>query len=119
MHISKPFLVALLTLATLASSVAAQAQTAAQRNSVVYKACGSDLRKHCWTVVPGGGRMMACLQQQGAGLSATCQAEMPKLARCSQEVQRLCGDVTPEQLRACFESKREQFSPECQQLAPR
>lgn len=116
---SNPTLAALLALATLTQSTLATAQTMAQRDSALYKACGIDLRKHCRTVVPGGGRMLACLHQQGTGLSATCQTEMPKLALCSQEIQRLCSDGTPEQLRACFGSKREQFSPECQQLAPR
>jgi Cysteine rich repeat len=118
-----PFLVALLALAAFTETAGVQAQTLAQalaqRDTALYKACGTDLRKHCSTVLPGNGRVLACLQQQGSGLSATCQAQLPQLAQCSQELQRLCPEATPAQWRACFESKREQFSPACQQMAPR
>ncbi len=110
-------LMAMLALAAMATS--AQAQTLAQRDSAIYKACGSDMRQHCSRVSPGGGRVLACLQQHESGLSATCQSELPKLAQCRQEVQRLCGDGTLAQWRTCFESKHEQFSPECRQMAPR
>lgn len=114
-----PFLVALLALAALAEAAGVQGQTQAHRNSALFQACGTDLRKHCSTVPPGGGRVLACLQQQGTVLSATCRAQLPQLVQCSQEVQRLCGEGTPAQWRACFESNREQFSPACQQMAPR
>ncbi len=116
---SKFTLMVLLTLAAMAASVSSQAQPLALHDSTVFKACGNDLRKHCSKVSPGGGRMLTCLQQQGEQLSATCQAELPKLTQCRQEIQRLCGDGTPAQWRVCFESKQQQFSPECQQMAPR
>jgi hypothetical protein len=114
-----PFLVTLLALAAISETAGVQAQTQAQRDSALFKACGTDLRKHCSTLLPGGGRVLDCLQQQGTSLSATCQAQLPQLAQCSQEVQRLCGDGTPAQWRACLESKRDQFSPACRQMAPR
>jgi hypothetical protein len=112
-------MLALLALATLTATACAGAQTQGQRDSVLFKACGTDLRKHCSTMSPGGGRVLACLQQQGAGLSATCQAVLPQLARCSLEAQGLCGEGMPAQWRACVESNYAQFSPECQQMAPR
>jgi hypothetical protein len=114
-----PFVVALLVLAAFAETAAVQAQTLARPDSALFQACGTDLRKHCSTVPPGGGRVLVCLQQQGTGLSATCQVQLPQLAQCSQEVQRLCGEGTPAQWRACLESKREQFSTACQQMAAR
>jgi len=116
---STPFLAALLALAATIGAADVLAQAQSRLDGRLFKACGDDLLKHCRTVSPGNGRVLACLQRQGPELSATCQAELPKLARCSQEVQRLCGDISPAQWRACFESRREQFSADCQQVVPR
>jgi Cysteine rich repeat len=110
---------ALITLAALIGVGDAPAQTASLRDSPLVKACGADLRKHCRTVSPGQGRALACLQAQGSQLSTTCKAELPRLARCSQEAQRLCGDVASSQGRTCLGSQRDRFSEECRQLAPR
>ena len=118
MPTTSQFTLMLLMLAGMAASITIQAQTLALQHSTVFKACGNDLRKHCTEVSPGGGRVLTCLQQQGEQLSATCQAELPKLTQCRQEALRLCGDGTPAQWRVCFESKRQQFSPGCQQMAP-
>jgi hypothetical protein len=90
----------------------------AQAQSALFKACGADLRQHCNTVAPGGGRVLACLQAHEAELSASCQAVLPQLAQCRLETQRLCGDVSPREMRRCFEAQREQFSAECRNLTP-
>jgi Cysteine rich repeat len=103
-------------LAALLLSLAGAAQ--AQASSPVMQACGADLRKHCTGVRPGGGRVLACLQDKQAELAPACQTQLKTMSQCRQEAVQLCGDVGPREMRACFASKREQFSAECKALGP-
>lgn len=57
-----------LSLPTLAS---AQEITAAQR-----AACKSDYEKFCSNVMPGGGRIVACLSKESAKLTDACKAAL-------------------------------------------
>ncbi|MGL5168780.1 MAG: cysteine rich repeat-containing protein [Afipia sp.] len=57
-----------LSLPTLAS---AQEITAAQR-----AACKSDYEKYCSNVMPGGGRIVACLSKESAKLTDACKAAL-------------------------------------------
>jgi Cysteine rich repeat len=107
-----------LTALLIGASSLVQAQSAGMRDSSLAKACGTDLRQHCASVKPGGGRVLACLQSHEAQLTPSCKAELPKLTLCQQELRRLCGDGTPEQWRSCFASKREQFSADCRNMTP-
>lgn len=92
--------------------------TQAQPNSGVMQACSADLRQHCAGVRPGGGRVLACLEEKQAQLSPSCQAQLKTMSQCRQEVVKLCGDVGPREMRSCFASKQEQFSAECKTLGP-
>lgn len=58
----------MLCLPTLAS---AQEITAAQR-----AACKGDYEKFCSNVMPGGGRIVACLSKEGAKLTDACKAAL-------------------------------------------
>jgi hypothetical protein len=58
---------AVILLGTLVSG-AAMAQTAAEQ-----AACKPDYEKFCKGVMPGGGRIIACLAKQKDKLSAACQ----------------------------------------------
>ena len=50
------------------SSAFAQGLTAAQRD-----ACMGDYEKYCKSVVPGGGRIIACLAKEGDKLAPACK----------------------------------------------
>src|SRR3954447_13492667 len=65
-----PMLRAILTAATLlcASQAFAQELTSAQRD-----ACMGDYEKYCKSVVPGGGRIIACLAKEGDKLTPACK----------------------------------------------
>ncbi|CAN5256207.1 hypothetical protein BH10PSE10_BH10PSE10_14390 [soil metagenome] len=58
----------MLSLPALAS---AQEITAAQRT-----ACKTDYEKYCSNVMPGGGRILACLAKENANLSPACKAAL-------------------------------------------
>lgn len=95
------------------------AQPPANRPDLLRQACGADLRQHCSGVQPGGGRMLACLEQQGPRLSAACRDQLPLMASCRDEASRLCGDGPAASWRICMQARSEQFSPACRQLAGR
>lgn len=95
-----------LLLATLsAASVAADAPG--------RQACQADAHKHCAGERPGGGRVLGCLKQHESELSAACQAALPALQRCAQEVKSVCGGSSRREMRECLRSHADQLSPEC------
>lgn len=51
--------------------VSAQEITAAQRT-----ACKDDYEKYCSNVMPGGGRILACLAKESANLTPACRAAL-------------------------------------------
>jgi hypothetical protein len=51
-------------------------QAARTHAQAIRQACQSDLATLCHDVGSGGGRMLQCLQQHRADLSATCQATL-------------------------------------------
>jgi cysteine rich repeat protein len=66
----KQMLRAILTAATLlwASQAFAQELTSAQRD-----ACMGDYEKYCKSVVPGGGRIIACLAKESDKITPACK----------------------------------------------
>lgn len=79
-------------------------------------ACRDDVRQHCSKVKPGGGRALACLEQHASELSASCQAVLPTLKRCGQEMKTLCGDSSPREARSCLRNNADKLSAECRSL---
>ena len=65
-------------LALLAGLAADQAQAAEPRGA--NKACAQDYQQLCKSVQPGGGRVIACLKQHEAELSAPCKTQISALA---------------------------------------
>jgi len=112
MRRAAPFAVGVLALLLAsASGFAADAPTGS--------ACRDDARKLCSGVSPGGGRVVACLQQHESELGAECKAALPTLARCSEELRSVCGaDTNPRALRSCLRDNAAKLSPECRRMAP-
>ena len=82
-------------------------------------ACRADTKKLCPAVRPGGGRVLACLKDRQADLSPACQAALPVMQRCAQEIQSACGAGTGRRdMRSCLRSQADKISPECRGLAP-
>jgi len=74
---------AALAVASAASPTASFAQTqipAEMRSEAIalMQACRSDYERLCGGVIPGGGRILACLQSQANQLSPVCGQAMPR-----------------------------------------
>lgn len=72
--------------------------------------CKADMRRLCSGERPGGGRVVACLQQHEADLSPACKATLPRFVQCSAQVQQLCGEGRPRELRACVQQHRSELA---------
>lgn len=98
-------LAGLLLAASAAAGFAADAPAA--------QACQADARKLCPGARPGGGRVLGCLKEREAELSAGCTAALPTLQRCAQEVKTVCGNSGRREMRECLRSRADQLSAEC------
>lgn len=64
-------------LAAIAGPATAQsAQPNSQMMQTVQKACGTDIRKLCADVQPGGGRIMQCMKAKESQLSGGCKTAL-------------------------------------------
>lgn len=54
----------------------------------VRSACEADARALCANIMPGGGRILACLQQHAANLSAACHDALPEAEKLKNEAQK-------------------------------
>jgi Cysteine rich repeat len=97
----------------LALLLAAFASAGLAADAPAAQACQADVRKLCPGARPGGGRVLGCLKEREAELSADCKAALPALQRCAQEVKTVCGSQGRRELRECLRSKSDQFSAEC------
>jgi len=68
--------IVLAVVGAVVAAATASAQTAAEQ-----KACKADFQKYCAGVVPGGGRVIACLQKQMSKLSPDCQKVVQTYAK--------------------------------------
>jgi Cysteine rich repeat len=85
--------------------------------------CAGDVEKFCKGVKPGGGRILRCLKEHDADLSAACKergAEMKGAVReisaaCKGDVEKLCKDVKPGggRILACLKKQSDQVSDQC------
>jgi hypothetical protein len=76
-------------------------------------ACKADVKQHCASAKPGGGRVVACLQQHEADLSPNCKTQLPTLAQCSEAVRKVCGDVGARKLRECVKTNSASLGDAC------
>jgi hypothetical protein len=70
--------VIVLAIAALGSARHARAQGAAQSagRQALQAACGADYKRLCPNVLPGGGRIIACMRGHKEELSAACAAAL-------------------------------------------
>jgi len=90
------------------------------------RACKPDVDQFCAGVDPGGGRVIGCLGQHQIQLSASCQAEITRLAEarervaafktaCSSDVASFCKSVSTQAgpLLECLQENEARLSSEC------
>ena len=62
------------------------------------RACANDIRAQCAGVIPGEGRIRACIKEHFKELSEPCQIALLKAAAinqaCESDVKRNCADTT-------------------------
>lgn len=101
------------TLLAVVAALAATLSLADAADAAGPQACQADVRQHCAGERPGGGRVLGCLKKHEAELSAACQAALPTLQRCAQEVKSVCGGSGRREMRECLRKHADQLSPEC------
>ncbi len=94
---------------------AAQSATAQMNLREIRSACMSDYRSYCSGVMPGNGRIIACLNEHMPKLSPTCAKVVGVAAQCDEDHKKLCPNVPPGdgRTRACLIAHRQQLSPAC------
>jgi outer membrane protein OmpA-like peptidoglycan-associated protein len=112
------------------SSGSAQTVGYADALQQLGKTCGGDVAKFCKTVNLAGGRMLQCLNEHGASVSAACKtsvaatkALLATRARargavtklCAADIIRACPDVKPGDgnLLECYQKAKHLFTPQC------
>ena len=126
--------IAIAAVMLLATASSAHAQTIGYADAMgkLGQTCGADIAKFCKTVNLGGGRMIQCLNQNSASVSASCKesvaattsllatrarARAAVLKVCAPNIVRACPDVTPGDgnLLDCYMKAKHLFSPQCRQ----
>jgi OmpA-OmpF porin, OOP family len=126
--------IALTAALLFAAASPSQAQTVGYADALgrLGQTCGADIAKFCKTVNLGGGRIIQCLNQHSASVSAVCRASVAATSSllatrararaavmkvCAPNIVRACPDVTPGDgnLLDCYMRAKHLFSPQCRQ----
>lgn len=101
-----------LGVAAMVLSSGANAQMGAQS---IRDACMSEYQRYCAGVLPGGGRIVACLNEHADALNAQCAAAVSLAALCLNDYKRFCPQAEPAngELRACLHEHRRDLSAGC------
>lgn len=70
---------------------AAQSATAQMNLREIRSACMSDYHSYCSGVMPGGGRIFACLNEHMSKLSLACAKVVGVAAQCDEDHKKLLG----------------------------
>jgi len=95
--------------------------SAIAQGMALRQACGVEIQQHCPGVVPGEGRLRACVKEHFADFSETCkQALLSSVAVvrvCKEDVQRTCAGVQPGggRIQACMKDHFTEYSDRCKQ----
>lgn len=77
--------------------------------------CLADYKKYCSGVVPGGGRIIQCLNKKADALSPNCRASVQGLLACKSDQKKYCNGVRPNnwKLQKCMEKHLASLTPSC------
>ena len=94
---------------------AAQSATAQMNLREIRSVCMSDYHSYCSGVMPGSGRIFACLNEHMSKLSPACAKVVGVAAQCDEDHKKLCPNVPPGdgRTRACLIAHKQQLSPAC------
>jgi hypothetical protein len=109
-------IVALIAVKVLVTMVAGSVIARAEPGMQSFRsACMSDYQQHCFGVMPGGGRILACLNEHYADLAPACAKAVALGSQCVEDYKTLCPDVSPQgpELRACLIRHEDQLSARC------
>lgn len=98
----------------------------------VLEACKTDIEMYCSAVVPGDGRLAACLYAHGANVTDECYAETTEIdtmiegffdrmsdigEACKADIEEKCSDVAPGggNYISCLKQTDEGVSDSCQE----
>jgi hypothetical protein len=100
---------------------AAQSATAQMNLREIRSVCMSDYHSYCSGVMPGGGRIFACLNEHMPKLSPACAKVVGVAAQCDEDQKKLCPNVPPGngRTRACLTAHEQQLSPACAAILAR
>ena len=113
---SKTIVGSLLMLVTLSLPTSAVAQQGDEP-----RACASDIKAQCAGVIPGEGRIRACIKANFKDLSEPCQTALLKAAAvdqaCAGDVRQNCADAAPGAggIAACMQSHLGNVSDFCKE----
>ncbi len=112
MYWSKPLTAAVALFLAGAVPSAAEAQFA---GAEARTACRSDYEQFCSGVMPGGGRIVACLNGHLDELRPACAEAVSLGMKCVEDLRKFCGDAAPGdgEVRACLLRNRQQLTASC------
>lgn len=101
----------------LAALIAGTAQVQAQTmdRASMMNACRGDYFQHCSFVMPGGGRIMACLGKVVDQISPDCAALVTAATSCAPDVKQFCSEVEPGggRMQTCLRAHQDELSAPC------
>lgn len=106
------FIYILAASALLASAAPAMAQDPREDFKT---ACVSDYKRFCFGVLPGGGRILACLGGHMSELAPACATAVGMGLQCVDDYKKFCDGASPGngELKACLEANRANLSSAC------
>ncbi len=104
-------------------AAAALAAAALAAPALAQGPCAADAQRLCQGILPGGGRIHACLKSNAGRLSPACQQNLKDAQqrareiheKCQGDVWQFCQGIRPGQGRilACLKSHEAELSPPC------
>lgn len=101
-------------------------QAVQAKSREITLACATDVWSYCQGVVPGDGRLKACLGARWDVLSSTCKDELERIAKktqaiwdsCETDAMRLCAGmrIGGGQVYLCLKAQESKVSGPCQRV---